>query len=102
MVGVMSGKAVDNFISGGRCRKLPATPWEKRIDELFELEANEIDHSKRKQYYDEVQMIVSEQVPMIYTIIQIIHVAAKENLGNLKPAVARHRTLWNGEELYWK
>jgi peptide/nickel transport system substrate-binding protein len=83
-------------------QKTPATSWEKRIDELFELQANELNHAKRKQYYDEVQLIVSEQVPMIYTITQIIHVAAKENLGNLKPAVARHRTLWNGEELYWQ
>jgi peptide/nickel transport system substrate-binding protein len=83
-------------------QKSPATDWEKRIDELFVLQQNEVDFPKRKQYYDEVQMIISEQVPMIYTINQIIHVVAKEKIGNLKPTVSRHRTLWNGDELYWK
>ena len=83
-------------------QKSPVTEWEKRIDELYDLQETEIDHIKRKKYYDEVQFIVSEQVPMIYTIIQIIHVTAKENLGNLHPTLSRHRTLWNGDELYWK
>jgi peptide/nickel transport system substrate-binding protein len=83
-------------------QKSPVTPWEKNIDELFDLQQNEIDHLKRKKYYDDVQFIVSEQLPMIYTIVQIIHVAAKENLGNLRPTLSRHRTLWNGDELYWR
>ncbi|HSE41428.1 MAG TPA: ABC transporter substrate-binding protein [Acidobacteriota bacterium] len=83
-------------------QKSPATPWEKRINELFDLQQKEIDYNKRKQYYDEVQLIVSEQVPMIYTINQIISVVAKEKIGNLKPTLSRHRTLWNGDELYWR
>ena len=80
----------------------PATDWERRIDELFDLQQNEFDPAKRKKYYDEVQLIISEQVPMIYTVNQIIHVAAKEKIGNLRPTVSRHRTLWNGDELYWR
>jgi peptide/nickel transport system substrate-binding protein len=83
-------------------QKSPATDWEKRIDELFVLQQNEVDHAKRKEYYDEIQLIISKQVPMIYTINPIIHVTAKEKIGNLKPTVSRHRTLWNGDELYWR
>jgi hypothetical protein len=29
-------------------------------------------------------------------------VGAKSNLGNFRPAVLDHQTLWNVEELYWR
>ncbi len=83
-------------------QKSPATNWEKQIDELMKLQQNQSQYSVRKKYYDEVQQIISDQVPMVYTVNQIIYVCAKNKIGNLRPAVARHRTLWNADELYWK
>jgi peptide/nickel transport system substrate-binding protein len=83
-------------------QKAPATDWEKQIDELMRQQQNEPDYSKRKKYYDEVQQIVSDQVPVIYTVNQFIYACAKNKIGNLRPAVARHRTLWNADELYWQ
>lgn len=83
-------------------QKAPHTPWEKRIDELMNLQLNTYDQAERKKYYDEVQQIVTDQVPMIYTATQHIFVAIKEGIGNANPTVARHRTLWNADELYWK
>ena len=83
-------------------QKSPATDWEKRIDELMRLQQNESDYQIRKNYYDEVQQIISDQAPVMYTVNQIIYVCAKNKIGNLKPVVARHRTLWNAEELYWQ
>jgi peptide/nickel transport system substrate-binding protein len=82
--------------------KTPATDWEKRIDELMQLQQNEPEYSIRKKYYDEVQQIVSDQVPVIYTVNQFIYACAKNKIGNLRPTVARHRTLWNADELYWQ
>lgn len=83
-------------------QKSPGTDWEKRIDELWQLQQSESDYSVRKKYYDEIQKIVSDQVPVMYTANQIVYVCAKNKIGNLRPAVARHRTLWNADELYWK
>ncbi len=83
-------------------QKTPGTNWEKDIDELMKLQQNQSQYSVRKKYYDEVQQIISDQVPMVYTINQIIYVCAKNKIGNLRPTVARHRTLWNADELYWK
>jgi peptide/nickel transport system substrate-binding protein len=82
--------------------KSPQTAWEKRIDELMEMQLNTLDQTERKKYYDEVQEIVSEQLPMIFTTTQFIHVCARKNIQNLKPTISRHRTLWNADELYWK
>ena len=80
----------------------PHTAWEKRIDQLMSLQLATFDTAQRKKYYDEVQKIMTDQQPMIFTITQYIFVFAKQNLGNLKPNISRHRTLWNADELYWK
>ncbi|MCI0606062.1 ABC transporter substrate-binding protein [bacterium] len=80
----------------------PRTPWEKRIDELMYLQASEVDFAIRKKYYDEIQHILADQQPIIFTVIPSIFVCAKNEIGNLKPTISRHRTLWNAEELYWK
>ena len=83
-------------------QKTPATPWEKRIDELMRLQVGTLDYEERKKHYDEVQQILADQVPMIFTVNELVWVFAKEKIGNLKPSVSRHRTLWNADELYWK
>ena len=83
-------------------QKHPATVWEKRIDELMMLQAASFDYGKRKSYYDEVQQILAEEQPIIFTVNPMLHAFAKPNIGNLQPAVARHRMLWNADELFWK
>ena len=83
-------------------QKKPATTWEKRIDELMLLQNQTFNQNERKKYYDEVQYLLSEHLPMIFTINETIWVCAKERIGNLKPRMSRHRTLWNAEELYWR
>ncbi len=80
----------------------PNTPWQKRIDELVKLQNKVFNKTERKRYYDEIQEILSDQLPMIFTVNEMVIVTAKEKIGNLKPSVSRHRTLWNSEELYWK
>jgi peptide/nickel transport system substrate-binding protein len=83
-------------------QKTPATPWEKRIDELLTQQSSMFDFAERKKAYDEVQAIIAEQQPMIFTVTQKIFVCGRDNLGNFSPTLARHRTLWNAAELYWK
>jgi peptide/nickel transport system substrate-binding protein len=80
----------------------PATQWEQRIDELMNLQIASFDYNERKKCYDEVQRILSEQQPIIFTANPYLHACARESLGNLQPVVGKHRTLWNADELYWK
>ena len=101
-----SGMSV--WLSSGRMhqwnneQKTPATKWEARIDELMNQQISTLDRKLRKAYYDEVQYIVSDMVPYIYLVIPEINIAAKNNIGNFKPTIMRHRTLWNADELYIK
>lgn len=81
--------------------KKPAFDWEKRVDELMKLQESTFDQAERKKYYDEVQLVLTEHQPMIFTTTQYVYICAKNKIGNLRPSVSRHRTLWNAYELYW-
>lgn len=63
----------------------PATPWEARIDTLFDQGVRELDVQKRKAIYDEWQRIVADQLPLIYTVLpeQILCISTK--FGNINP-----------------
>ncbi|MGH9856992.1 MAG: ABC transporter substrate-binding protein, partial [Acidobacteriota bacterium] len=81
-------------------QKTPSTTWEKRIDELMFLQFSTFDQKKRKEYFDEVQRIVTEEQPIIFTVCQNVFVCINRNVKNFRPAMAKHRTLWNADELY--
>ncbi|VAW19812.1 ABC transporter, substrate-binding protein (cluster 5, nickel/peptides/opines) [hydrothermal vent metagenome] len=66
-------------------QKKPATKWEKRIDELFSKGVQELDEEKRKVYYDEFQMIVSQKLPVIYTVLSARISAVRNKFENLDP-----------------
>ena len=77
----------------------PATPWEKRIDEIFNLGVQELDENKRKVLYDEFQRIVSEQLPVIYTVLGSNIFAVRNKFGNLNPT-SYGGAFHNLEEIY--
>ncbi len=68
-------------------QKSPATSWEARIDELFALGVQELDEEKRKDYYNEFQKIVADEVPLVYTALGARLTAVRNKFGNLKPAI---------------
>lgn len=80
-------------------QKKPATAWEARIDELIKQQASAIDPHERKKLFDEVQVILAEQQPFIFLASRHLIVAAKTEIGNLKPALLPDFMLWNCEEL---
>jgi peptide/nickel transport system substrate-binding protein len=82
-------------------QKTPATEWEKRLDELFALGAEEMDEKKRKTYYDEYQKIIAEETPMVYTALSARLTAVRNKFGNLKPALYGG-VFHNLEEIYIK
>lgn len=86
-----------------RAQKTPATPWEARMDELMNAQLKTLDQNERKKYYDEVQVILAEQMAMIPTATMKASAAVNVNLGNIRgTTLDANRITWNLEEIYIK
>ncbi|MBI1746811.1 MAG: ABC transporter substrate-binding protein [Acidobacteria bacterium] len=83
-------------------QKTPATAWERRLDQLMTEQMFAFDFKERKRLVDDAQKIIAENIPIIYLVSKDILVGAKRKIGNFKPSILDHRTLWNCEELYWQ
>jgi peptide/nickel transport system substrate-binding protein len=78
----------------------PATTWEAEIDRLMQQQMVTLDYAKRKHLYDRVQEIIAENVPVICLASPNILVAARDRVGNFRPAILDPYALWNIEQLY--
>lgn len=78
----------------------PATPWEAQIDRLMNEQMITMNYKKRKQLYDQVQQIIAQNVPVIFTASPHILAGAKDRVGNFRPSILDPYVLWNIEELY--
>jgi len=84
-------------------QKVPATDWEARIDALMNVQMRTLEFPERKKAFDEVQAILAEELPMIYTVSPFAFAAIRANLANVRPSVLTpYRVTWNLEELYFK
>lgn len=84
-------------------QKSPATEWEARIDALMDAQNHSSNFAERKKYFDEVQGILAEQLPMIFTATAFTYVAARGDIGNLHPSIlAPYHLTWNVQEWYFK
>jgi peptide/nickel transport system substrate-binding protein len=84
-------------------QKAPSTDWEARIDALMDGQMRTLDFAQRKKAFDEVQVILAEQAPMLYTVSPLTYSAIRSDVGNLRPSVLTpYRVTWNMEELYFK
>ncbi len=82
-------------------QEAPATNWETRVDEIFNLGVQELDDNKRKILYDEYQKIVADQLPLIYTVLDSNMFAIRNKFGNLRPT-SYGGAFHNIEEIYLK
>jgi len=84
-------------------QKTPASDWEARIDSLMEAQMRTLDFAERKKLFDEVQAILAEELPMIYTVSPFHFAAVRPDLANARPSVLTpYRVTWNVQELYFK
>ena len=84
-------------------QKTPSTDWEARIDHLMDAELKTLDYNERKKYYDEVQEIMGEQQPMVFTVVPVFYAAVRTDIGNVRvTALDYYHVTWNAEELYFK
>ena len=80
----------------------PATDWEAKIDNLMAMMDEELDDKVRKKYYDEVQELIGQNIPILYLIAANSYAASQEGrIGNLWPSLLRPQMTWNLESL-WK
>lgn len=84
-----------------------ARPWEKKIDELFNRGATELDFAKRKATYDECQKIAYEQQPFIYIESPLDITALRNSIANYQPTplgvlYTPKGSLHNIEEIYFR
>lgn len=65
----------------------PQTQWEKSIDDIFTEAVQKLDDNDRRPYYQRWQMIVSQELPLIYTVFNASLVAVRNKFENLKPTI---------------
>jgi ABC-type transport system substrate-binding protein len=74
----------------------------QKIDRLMEQQKTAKDPRVRKRLYDRVQEIVATELPIIPLVSPNLIVGVRRDLGNFRPAVLDHYSLWNVEDLYWR
>lgn len=83
-------------------QKVPSTEWEARLDQLMDAQMKTLDFKERKKDFDEVQEILAEQQPMIFTVTPYYYAAIRSDVGNVRATpLSYNRVTWNGEELYF-
>jgi len=77
--------------------------YEKRIDEIFRLQAITIDDQKLKELFNEYQMLVAQNQVMVYTVAANYLIVYNDTLVpyNPEPSPAAG-VLWNIEAVYKK
>jgi peptide/nickel transport system substrate-binding protein len=80
-------------------QKIPATEWEKRIDELMTRQIASPDEAERKQLFDEVQKTFGAHLPVIYFVAPRVYVAVSARVTNLTPVVSRPQLLWAADTI---
>ncbi|HEY1790993.1 MAG TPA: ABC transporter substrate-binding protein [Verrucomicrobiae bacterium] len=84
-------------------QKTPSTEWEAQMDHLMDDLNTTLDLDLRKKDFDQVQEILSEQVPMIYTVTPKYYAAVRSTVGNVRcTPLSFYQATWNAEELYFK
>lgn len=65
----------------------PATAWEAEINELYIRGSQELDRTKRIDYYLKAQEIAAENVPLVYTTLAERLSAIRNVFGNMTPTL---------------
>jgi peptide/nickel transport system substrate-binding protein len=77
----------------------PATPWEKRVDELMHEQMTNPDLNARKKAFAEVQRIWADELPLIYFVAPRVTLATSAKVLNPTPAPQIPQLLWAADTL---
>lgn len=84
-------------------QKTPSTPWEAQLNQLMLQGDREMNPVKRKAIYGQLQEIIAEQQPFIFTVYREQFTDVRNHFGNIKPSTLyglNGSVLWNLEEIY--
>ncbi len=99
------GKAIyrsDGFLHVWNPRqKSPATAWEKRVDEIMDLQEVQMDPKERKNSIFEMQKIFADELPLLYLVTPISYSGISKKWDNVK-VPPTGPIIWNIDELYLK
>jgi peptide/nickel transport system substrate-binding protein len=97
--------ALDFWLSAGSAhlwnpgQDVPATAWEREIDDLMRRQVASLDHDERVRLFREAQRIFSEQSPVLYFAAQHLYVTTSARLANPTPSRLRPVLLWSADTL---
>lgn len=77
----------------------PATPWERRIDDLMAEQARTFDLAGRQRLFREVQQIFQEHLPAIYFVAPRVRIAVSSRVANEQPVPQIPQLLWSADTL---
>jgi len=77
-------------------------PWEREVDRLMHVQMTTTTFAERKAAYDQVQQLVTANLPMIFLASPHVLAAAARELGNFEPATLEPVLLWNADRWFWK
>ena len=77
----------------------PATPWERRIDELMREQTTAVDLQGRQRAFSEVQRIMEEELPSIYLVAPRVTLATSPRVANPSPVPRPPHLLWSADTL---
>jgi len=77
----------------------PATDWEKRVDDLINIQEQTFDPVERRKAFDEIQAIYAEEMPQLYVVSPYIYQAMQNKWRNVRIPPSGYLN-WNQEE-YW-
>lgn len=80
----------------------PATRWEAELDRLMQDQMVTIDPARRRDCYHRALRLIEREQPMVFLVSPHVVTAQGGQVGNFKPALLDHYTLWNAAELYLK
>jgi len=83
-------------------QKTPVTPWEARMDYLVDAQMQTLDLAEREKDFNEVQEILADEQPMIFTVTPFYYATIKPGIGNVRATpLSYYQVTWNAEELYY-
>ena len=77
----------------------PATPWERRIDELMREQATMLDFKQRQRAFAEVQQILGEELSVHLLRRLRVTLATSPRVINPTPAPLAPHRLWSADTL---
>jgi peptide/nickel transport system substrate-binding protein len=80
-------------------QKVPATPWEARVDALMREQATKARLEDRQRALSEVQRILADELPLIYFVAPKVTLATTPKVLGASPSLQIPHLLWSADVL---